>query len=121
MTGDDDATPPPLRLYVMVFYYRGSVLDDDVAAQVHAGHLRFLNRQRALGLNLMSGPFDDDGELRGISVYDARDVDEVTRWLRDDPAVAAGALRVEVRGWWSVPGSTLANDAAASARREGLD
>jgi uncharacterized protein YciI len=104
----DDSSPPPVRQYVMVLYWRAdpsSTTGD--ADEVFAGHMRYLNAQGALGRNLMSGPFGDDGDLRGISVYDTVDVDEVAAWVASDPAVVNGRFRAEVRPWWSTPGATL--------------
>jgi hypothetical protein len=46
--------------------------------------------------------------LRGITVYDSNDIDEVRGWLVEDPVVSTGTLRADVRLWWSTPGTTLA-------------
>jgi hypothetical protein len=92
----------------MVQYWRATPPPDVDPEEVFHGHMRCLNRQRALGLNLFSGPFDDGSELRGISVYDSHDVDEMRGRLAEDPAVAMGTPRVDLRLRWSTPGSTLA-------------
>jgi uncharacterized protein YciI len=75
--------------------------------EVFAGHMAFLNGQRTLGHSPISGPFGDDGPLRGISIYDTTSVDDVRVWVANDPAVRNGWFTVDVRPWWGVAGSAL--------------
>lgn len=102
----DDGTPPVIREYVMVLYWRGNA-NTETSDDAFAGHLRFLAAEQRLRHNLISGPFGDDGDLRGISIYDSADINEVAKWVERDPAVVAGHLRAEIRPWWSTPGATL--------------
>ena len=42
----------------------------------------------------------DNGELRGIYVFDVKDVEEARRLTETDPAVQAGSLTLELHPWY---------------------
>jgi uncharacterized protein len=107
---DDASSVPPenIRQFVMVFYTRtaeGTGEGDE--EEVFAGHLRFLNHLADSGLCPISGPFGDDKEIRGISIYDSTSVEEVETVVATDPAVVAKWMTVDVRPWWAVGGTRL--------------
>ncbi len=111
MAGDHARTfdGPTITEYVMVLYSRapkeGRVGQAD---EVFVGHQAFPSEQRELGREMISGPFGDDGLLRGVSIYNSTSLDEVHDWVADDPAVVAGWMTFEVRPWWGIAGSLLA-------------
>jgi uncharacterized protein len=107
---DHVSSDPPehIRQFVMVLYTRtadGTGEGDE--DEVFAGHMRYLNDLAATGLCPISGPFGDDGPMRGISIYDSTSVDEVKALVATDPAVVAKWMTAEVRPWWAVGGTVL--------------
>jgi uncharacterized protein YciI len=105
--------PPPawsMRTYVVTFLYRGPnrVTDERAADELQRGHLAHMSRLHEEGKLILAGPFRDDGDLRGIGVFDSESVDEVRALWSEDPAVKAGTLRIEVRLWYSAKGIGIA-------------
>lgn len=80
---------------------------EEEAAQIQAEHLAHLEKLYKQGKTSLSGPFDDDGEIRGIVVFNTPTLEEARKLANQDPAVKAGRLVVEIHPWWSVKGGTL--------------
>jgi uncharacterized protein YciI len=102
------AQEPKLEMmtYQMVFLTKGTAPEPKGAErqsiqQDHLARLAELNRQR---VNLLYGPFLDDGDLVGIAILDVKDAAEAQRLFADDPFVKAGALSVSVRPWFGPKG-----------------
>jgi uncharacterized protein YciI len=55
-----------------------------------------LNEQGKL---LVSGPFADDGDWRGILIFDVTTKEEVEQLLKGDPAIQAGRLSYKIHPW----------------------
>jgi len=70
-------------------------------SQVHDSHLAYFQSLVESGKVVLAGPLDDDGEIRGIYVFRAKNQAEARAWADDDPAVKAGHLSVEMHPWWS--------------------
>jgi uncharacterized protein YciI len=64
--------------------------------KAHLAYLEKLNRE---GINLLYGPFLDDGDLRGLAVLKVGSADEARAVFSKDPHVASGALDVDVKPW----------------------
>jgi hypothetical protein len=56
---------------------------------------------------VINGPVLDDPELKGISIFDTTDEEEVRRLSEGDPAVKAGRLVYEIYEWFGIPGDGL--------------
>ncbi len=79
----------------------------DEANQIQMEHLRYLFQLRAEGKLLINGPVIDDLELKGISIFNTTDMEEVKRLSEGDPAVKAGRLVYEIYHWFGIPGECL--------------
>ena len=55
----------------------------------------------------MAGPFNEDGDKRGILIFDVDTKEEVIEWIEKDPSVKAGRLTYEIYGWWTEKGACL--------------
>jgi len=51
----------------------------------------------------VAGPYGDDGNWRGIFVFDAATKEEVETLLTTDPAISSGRLSYEIHPWWTSP------------------
>ncbi len=77
------------------------------AEQIQSEHLRYLFQLQAEGKLLINGPVIDDPELKGISIFNTTDREEVKRLSEADPAVRAGRLVYEIYHWFGIPGECL--------------
>ena len=100
--------------YIMKQYWFGMLKkgpnrdQDSVAAQkIQSGHLTHLNKMMDMGKLLVAGPFGDDGDWRGILIFDAKSKEEVMELAEQDPAIKSGRLILEVHPWWTAKGSVI--------------
>ena len=55
----------------------------------------------------ISGPFGDDQDVRGITVYNVPTLQMADSLANMDPSVQAGNLVIDVRPWWAGKGYPL--------------
>lgn len=70
-------------------------------------HLAHLGRMYELGYADISGPFGDDGEIRGITIYNTPTLKMADSLANMDPMVQAGRLVIEIHPWWAAKGFPL--------------
>lgn len=70
-------------------------------------HLAHLGRMYAEGYADISGPFGDDGEIRGITIYNVPTLEMADSLANMDPMVKAGRLIIEIHPWWAAKGFPL--------------
>ncbi|WAC00907.1 hypothetical protein N7U66_11760 [Lacinutrix neustonica] len=98
-----------MQQYFMAFLKKGPIVtqNEEEAAILQQEHLDHLAEMYALGYADIYGPFSDDGDIRGITIYNVP-----TRALADslanaDPMVKAGRLEIEMHPWWAAKGYGL--------------
>ena len=98
-----------MKKYYMVFLKNGPVRDQDepTAAKIQEQHLAHMNRLAEEKKIVAAGPFDDDGDIRGIVIYSVSNMEEAKELTGKDPAVQAGRLVVEVHPWWAAVGTVF--------------
>lgn len=98
-----------MQQYYMVFLKRGDNRSQDSteAAELQKQHLAHLTRMAEEGYASLIGPFGDDGEIRGIAVYNTATEKEADSLAKLDPMVKSGRLKVEVHPWWTAKGGKL--------------
>jgi uncharacterized protein len=94
-----------LRQYFFVMLLKGPNRNQDsvTSAQLQEGHMANINRLYEEGKIKVAGPFGDDGNWRGIFIFDCATAEEVDVLLKTDPAVKAGRLSYEIHPWWTAP------------------
>jgi uncharacterized protein YciI len=93
--------------YVLGLYRRvpgRPTISDDRANEIQEGHLANLRRLTERGDLITAGPFEEDSELRGVMIFTTGSVDEATRLLGDDPAIANGRLVLDLYTWFGPAG-----------------
>lgn len=97
------------RQYCLRLYKAGPHRDQPPEEQkrIQAEHLRYLFHLHAEGKLLIAGPVLDDPVLKGVSIFNTTDVDEVRALSEGDPAVKAGRLVYEIYPWFGIPGDCL--------------
>lgn len=70
-------------------------------------HLAHLGKMYEKGYADISGPFGDDGDIRGITIYNVPTQKMADSLANADPMVKAGRLKIEVHPWWAAKGFPL--------------
>lgn len=98
-----------MQQYYIAFLKRGPNRDqtEDEAAKLQEGHMAHLGRMYEEGYADISGPFGDDGDIRGITIYNVPTLQMADSLANLDPAVKAGRLMIEVHPWWAAKGFPL--------------
>lgn len=91
-----------MRQYVMAFLKKGPNrnMDTAEAVKLQMEHLKNIGRMAEEGMLLLAGPFMDDGDIRGIYIFDVRSVKEAEELTKTDPAIQAGSLVMELHPWY---------------------
>lgn len=98
-----------MQQYFVVFLNKGKnrAQDSLQAVKLQEQHMEHLNRMYKEGYTSLTGPMGDDGELRGIVVYNTATQKEADSLANLDPMVQAGRLEVQVHPWWAAKGGKL--------------
>jgi uncharacterized protein YciI len=85
-----------MKSYVMAFLKTGPNRSQDSAtiAEIQQAHLENIIRLANEGKLILAGPFLDNGELRGIYVFNVSTLEEARKLTLADPAVRAIAVRL---------------------------
>lgn len=70
-------------------------------------HLEHLQKMYDMGYADISGPFGDDGTIRGITIYNVPNIEMADSLANADPMVKAGRLKIEIHPWWAAKGFSL--------------
>ncbi len=106
-----DAKPEEqIRKYWFVMLTKGNnrTQDSAAAAKLQEGHMANIKRLYNEGKLKVAGPFGDNGNWRGIFIFDpiaigSETKEEVEKLLNTDPAIAAGRLAYELHPWYTAP------------------
>ena len=98
-----------MQQYYMAFLKKGLNRDqsEEEATKLQKAHQAYLGRMYELGYADISGPFGDDGDLRGITVYNVPTLKMADSLANLDPMMKAGRLMVEIKPWWAGKGYPL--------------
>ena len=100
-----------MRKYVMAFLKKGPnrTLDKEKAKELQAAHMENIGRLAKEGKLAIAGPFLDDGELRGIYIFNVETIAEAKKLTESDPAIKAGSLVMELHPWYGSAALGLVN------------
>lgn len=98
-----------MQQYFMVFLKTGPIRgqNEEEAAELQKEHLAHLGKMYELGYADISGPFGDDGDIRGITIYNVPTLKMADSLAKSDPMVKAGRLEIEIHPWWAAKGFPL--------------
>ncbi len=107
----DEATQDTILMqqYYMAFLKRGknrsqSKEETDSLQKLHMEHL---GKMYDMGYADISGPFGDDGDIRGITIYNVPTFEMADSLANADPMVKSGRLVIEIHPWWAAKGFPL--------------
>ena len=112
--------------YVMAFLRRGlawTAGDTPEIQAIQEGHMANIRRMAATGHLIGAGPFEDDGDLRGIFLFHGVTMDEAKALAAEDPAVKSNRLVLDWHPWFAAKGITVVQsegDLAKAATAAGL-
>lgn len=91
-----------MKAYVMAFLKAGPNRGQDSteAAKIQQAHLKNIQRMAKEGKLVLAGPFMDDGEVRGIYIFNVETIEEAKELTETDPAIEAGRLVMELHPWY---------------------
>jgi len=98
-----------MQQYFIAFLKRGPNRSqtDEEADSLQKIHLEHLGKMYEMGYADISGPFGDDGEIRGITIYNVPTLKMADSLANADPMVKAGRLVIEIHPWWAAKGFPL--------------
>lgn len=98
-----------MQQYFIAFLKRGPIRSqtEEEALELQEAHLAHLQWMYDMGYADISGPFGDDGEIRGITIYNVPTLSMADSLANMDPMVKAGRLVIEVHPWWAAKGFPL--------------
>lgn len=91
-----------MKRYVMAFLKRGPnrIQDSLKLAHLQRLHLQNIERLAEEGKLVLAGPFLDDGDLRGIYIFNVPTVEEAKKLTESDPMIQSGHLLMELKPWY---------------------
>jgi uncharacterized protein YciI len=109
LSAQDKPAQMNIRKYWFVMLVRGTDRSQDsaTAAKLQAGHMANMDTMYHAGKLKVAGPFGDNGNWRGIFIFDCETQEEVEQLLRKDPAIAAGRLGYEIHPWYTEPSGSF--------------
>ncbi|MEP6793746.1 MAG: YciI family protein [Saprospiraceae bacterium] len=91
-----------MKHYVLAFLRKGPNRDQDSmrTAQLMRKHLDNIKRMADEGKLTIAGPFEDDGDIRGIYIFNVSTIEEAKALMETDPAIQEGRLAMELHPWY---------------------
>jgi uncharacterized protein YciI len=74
--------------------------DSTTRANLQRAHLDNISRLAEEGKLIVAGPFLDDGDIRGIYIFNVDSIEEAEELVETDPAIKAGSLTMELHPWY---------------------
>lgn len=98
-----------MQQYFIAFLKRGTNRSQNKAEpdSLQNLHLAHLGKMYEMGYADISGPFGDDGDIRGITIYNVPTIEMADSLANADPMVKAGRLTIEIHPWWAAKGFPL--------------
>jgi len=74
------------------------------STRIQEGHMANIRKMAEAGKLIVAGPMGDDGDLRGIFIFEAKSPEEVRAMTEEDPAIKSGRLVLEMHPWYAAAG-----------------
>lgn len=91
-----------MKHYVIAFLKRGpnSSQNKEEADRLQRAHLDNIKALADQGNLVVAGPFLDNGDIRGMYIFNVETVEEAEALTKTDPAIQAGRLIMELHPWY---------------------
>lgn len=108
-----------MTYYVLGLLRRGPNSGQGTAeesAKIQEGHMANIRKMAESGKLIVAGPMGDNGDLRGIFIFNAKSPDEVRDMVNEDPAIKSGRLVLELHRWYAAAGLRVDRPTAPSEK-----
>lgn len=111
-----------MKQYVMAFLKRGTnqSIDSIERSKLQRAHLDNITAMTKEGKLVLAGPFLDNGELRGIYIFNVATVAEAEALTNSDPSIQAGVLAMELKPWYGSAALIALNDIHKKIAAKGI-
>lgn len=101
-----------MKKYVLANLKRGPNRDlsKEEAMALQKKHLENIAQMAEAGKLWLAGPFLDDGDIRGIYIFNVETIEEAEALVNTDPAIKAGSLEMELRPWYGTAALGMVNE-----------
>lgn len=91
-----------MQKYILAYLKKGPNRNQPKAGAdaLQKAHMENIDRMAAEGKLVLAGPFLDDGDVRGIYVFNVQTIEEARKLTESDPAIQAGSLEMELVPWY---------------------
>lgn len=91
-----------MKRYVMAFLKRGpnQSQSKEEAERLQRAHMDNIGKMAEQGKLVVAGPFLDNGDIRGIYIFNVETIEEAEALTKTDPAIQAGRLVMELHPWY---------------------
>lgn len=91
-----------MKQYVVAFLKRGPNrnMNSVEAERLQKAHLKNITRLGKEGKLILAGPFLDNGDIRGIYIFNVKTIEEAQKLTQTDPAIQKGSLIMELHPWY---------------------
>lgn len=98
-----------MQQYFLVLLKKGPnrATDKEEADSLQELHLQHMGRMYEEGYADLMGPFGDDGDIRGIIIYNTPTMEIADSLAHLDPLIRSGGLVAEIHPWWAGKGFGL--------------
>ena len=103
---EKEVVEPVMKNYFMVFLKKGPTRNQDSleVQKIQQAHMDNITSLAVSGKLNIAGPFLDDGDLRGIFVFDVPTLEEAKKLTETDPAIKSGRLSYEIHPFMTQQG-----------------
>lgn len=111
-----------MKQYVLAYLKRGPVRSQDSAeaAALQKAHLENIGRLAEEGKLVLAGPFLDNGDIRGIYIFNVTTIEEARELTATDPSIQQGRLVMELHPWYGSAALMGINDLHKKVSKEGV-
>lgn len=91
-----------MKKYVMVFLKKGPNRSQDsiTRSKLQKAHMNNIEKIAEDGYLVLAGPFLDNGEIRGIYIFNVETIEEAKKLTETDPLIKSGGLIMELHPWY---------------------
>ncbi len=91
-----------MKKYVIAFLKKGPNRSQDSITQMklQIAHMKNIKKMTENGNLVLAGPFLDDGEIRGIYIFNVETIEEAKKLTKTDPLIQSGGLIMELHPWY---------------------
>lgn len=108
-----------MKKYIFANLKRGPNRDlsKEEANALQRKHLENIGRMAEEGKLWLAGPFLDDGDIRGIYIFNVDTIEEAEALVNTDPAIMAGSLEMDLRPWYGSAALGMINEYHAQLQK----